>query len=163
MSEVIISTATYDAFDSIWAMLETTVREGATYALDRDMSFEQARAYWFAPGNHVFVATYGGVAAGSFFVRANARGGGAHVANAGFLTAPQFRGRGIARAMGEEALAVAKKLGFSAMQFNFVVAANASAVHLWQSLQFQIVGTLPAAFALPDGGFSDVLVMYRYL
>ena len=163
MSDIIISPVTCDAFPSIWAILESTIREGAVYALERDMTFEQARDYWFAPGNHVFAATIDGDVAGSYFVRANARGGGAHVANAGFLTGPAFRGRGVARAMGEHALTHARALGFAAMQFNFVVAANAPAVHLWRSLGFQIAGTLPKAFVLPDGEASDVFVMNRFL
>src|SRR5262249_34868213 len=100
---------------------------------------------------------------GSYFLHANARGGGAHVANAGFITDPCHRGQGIARAMGEHCAAQAKTFGFKAIQFNFVVAANASAVHLWRSLGYAIVGTLPRAFALPNGEFSDVFVMFLTL
>ena len=164
MTQIKISAASTDLFDErIWPILESTIRDGDVYALPRDMTLDAARAYWFAPGNHVFVATEGGAVVGSYYVRANAQGGGAHVANAGFVTAPTARGRGVARAMGEHALAHAKALGFQAMQFNFVVAANASAVHLWRSLGFAVVGTLPRAFALPSGQFSDVFVMYRAL
>jgi len=147
----------------IWPILQSTIRAGDAYALPRDMPVEAARAYWFAPGNHVFTASENGVVIGSYFIRANAQGGGAHVANAGFVTGPRWRGRGVARVMGEHALVAAKDLGFQAMQFNFVVAANRSAVRLWRSLGFEIVGTLPNAFALPSGEFSDVFVMYRVL
>ena len=49
------------------------------------------------------------------------------------------------------------------MQFNFVVATNERAVQLWQSLGFDIVGRLPAAFKHPSCGFVDALVMYRLL
>lgn len=163
VTRIDIGSASREDFPAIWAILESTVRAGDVYALDRDMTREAARAYWFGPGNHVFVARVDGAVAGSCYVRANARGGGAHVANAGFVTAPQFRGRGVARAMGEHALSHARQLGFRAMQFNFVVASNASAVHLWRSLGFALVGTLPAAFVLPDGESCDVFVMHRFL
>ncbi len=163
MSDIVISPVTRAAFPAIWAILESTVREGAVYALERDMTFDQARDYWFGAGNHVFVATEGGTAVGSYYVRANARGGGGHVANAGFVTAPQHRGHGVARAMGEHCAVQAKALGFKAIQFNFVVASNVSAVRLWQALGFAIVGTLPRAFALPTGELSDVFVMHRFL
>lgn len=147
----------------IWPILETTIRAGDVYALPRDMSRDGAQAYWCSPENHVFIASQSGAPVGSYYVRANARGGGAHVANAGYVTAPALRGRGIARAMGEHSLVQAKALGFRAMQFNYVVAANESAVHLWRLLGFAIVGTLPEAFTLPSGAFSDVYVMYRKL
>src|SRR5262249_38352140 len=117
-----------DAFARIWPILESTIRDGAVYALDRAMTFEQARAYWSAPGRHVYVAMREAEIVGSYFLHANARGGGAHVANAGFVTDPRHRGQGIARAMGEHCAQQAKALNFKAIQFNFVVAANTSAV-----------------------------------
>jgi ribosomal protein S18 acetylase RimI-like enzyme len=49
------------------------------------------------------------------------------------------------------------------MQFNFVVSANAPAVHLWQACGFEIVGRLPDAFKHPTQGFVDALVMFRQL
>jgi len=150
-------------FAAIWAMLEATIRAGETFALPREMTRDDALAYWFAPGNHVFAARVGAVTAGSFFVRANAAGGGGHVANAGFVTAPTLRNRGVARAMGEHALAVARRLEFTAMQFNFVVSSNEAAVHLWKSLGFGVAGTLPRAFKMPSGEACDVFVMYREL
>jgi ribosomal protein S18 acetylase RimI-like enzyme len=79
------------------------------------------------------------------------------------MTAPAMRGRGIARAMAAHALDKALELGFSAMQFNFVISSNTRAVSLWRSLGFTIVGTLPDAFRLPDGKPVDVFVMYRKL
>ena len=51
--------------------------------------------------------------------------------------------------MAEHSLAEATRRGFSAMQFNFVVSSNKDAVHLWQSLGFEVVGRLPDAFRHP--------------
>jgi ribosomal protein S18 acetylase RimI-like enzyme len=96
-------------------------------------------------------------------MRANQQGGGSHVANCGYMTALEASGRGVARAMCAHSLEHARARGFRAMQFNFVVASNARAVALWQSLGFEIVGRLPEAFAHPQLGLVDALVMYRKL
>jgi len=65
--------------------------------------------------------------------------------------------------MAEHSLSEARRLGFRAMQFNFVVSTNASAIHLWQQLGFKIVGTLPGAFRHSKLGYVDVYVMFRSL
>jgi ribosomal protein S18 acetylase RimI-like enzyme len=163
MSEIVIRPVERSAFPRLWPILEPVIREGATYPLPAALSAGEAEAYWFAPGNHVFAAAAGDEIVGTYYLRANQRGGGGHVANAGFMTAPALRGRGIARAMAAHALAKAAELGFGAMQFNFVISSNARAVRLWQSLGFTIVGTLPDAFRLPEGRLVDVYVMYRKL
>jgi hypothetical protein len=49
------------------------------------------------------------------------------------------------------------------MQFNLVVATNEPSVKLWQSLGFQIVGTLPGAFRHRTLGFVDAYVMFKEL
>jgi len=79
------------------------------------------------------------------------------------MVAPSARGQGIGRAMADHCLGEARRLGFRAMQFNFVVSTNTPAIHLWQQLGFDIVGTLPEAFRHPEKGFVDVYVMYRSL
>jgi ribosomal protein S18 acetylase RimI-like enzyme len=150
-------------FSSLWPLLEPVIREGATYPLPTGMSPGEAEAYWFAAGNHVFAATTAGELVGTYYLRANQRGGGAHVANAGFVTAPAARGRGIARRMATHALTTAAELGFAAMQFNFVISSNLRAVTLWRGMGFTIVGVLPDAFRLPEGRLVDVFVMYRSL
>ena len=163
MSEIAIRPVERDAFEQLWPILEPVIREGATYPLPTTLDAGAAEAYWFATGNHVFAAEQDGQIVGTYYLRANQRGGGAHVANAGFMTAPTQRSRGIARAMAAHALEKAAELGFAAMQFNFVISSNARAVRLWHSLGFVTVGTLPAAFRLPDGTTVDVFVMYRKL
>ena len=67
---------------------------------------------------------------GAYILRPNESGGGSHVANAAFMVAPEARGHGIGRAMGEHCLSEARRLGFRAMQFNFVVSTNESAIRL---------------------------------
>jgi GNAT superfamily N-acetyltransferase len=136
---------------------------GETYAVARDLDAAGAAAYWFDPRHEVFVAEADGEILGTYYLMANQQGGGVHVANCGYMTAPSARGRGVARAMGEHSLIRAKARGFRAMQFNHVVSTNTRAVSLWQKLGFEIVGTLPQAFNHPLHGFVDSFVMFRAL
>jgi ribosomal protein S18 acetylase RimI-like enzyme len=149
--------------DAIWRILELIIRAGETYTLPRDMSREDALAYWCAPSHEVFVAEDEGDVVGTYYLRANQMGGGLHVANCGYMTSPQATGRGVARTMCLHSLERAKARGFRAMQFNFVVFTNERAVRLLQSLGFEIAGRLPSAFAHPSLGDVDALVMYRRL
>jgi len=152
-----------DDADAVWSILEPVIRAGETYTLPRDLGCDQALSFWFAKGHEVFVAEKDGVVAGTYFLRANQGGGGSHVANCGYVTARQATGKGVARAMCAHSLEHAKKRGFRAMQFNFVVSSNERAVRLWQSFGFEIVGRLPGAFLLPTVGYTDAYVMYREL
>ena len=149
--------------DAVWRILEPILRAGETYTLPRDWTRAEALEYWFADGHEVFVAEEAGLITGCYYLQANQRGGGAHVANCGYATASALTGRGIATAMCEHSLQHAAERGFRAMQFNFVVSTNERAVALWQRLGFDIVGTIPQGFEHPTLGFVDAFVMYRYL
>lgn len=147
----------------IWAILEPVLRAGETYALPRDMSAADALAYWCRAEHETFVAVDSTGIVGTYFLRANQGGGGAHVANCGYMSAAHAQGRGIARLMLEHSLEQARRRGFLAMQFNFVVSTNERAIRTWQAYGFQEVGRLPAAFRHPRLGLVDALVMYRML
>ena len=148
---------------ALWRVLEPTLRAGETYTLPRDIDAEAALAYWLAPAHEVFVAEEEGAILGTYYLRANQAGGGAHVANCGYITASAARGRGVASALCLHSLDQARARGFRAMQFNFVIASNERAIRLWQRFGFAIVGRLPQAFAHPRLGYVDALVMYRKL
>jgi L-amino acid N-acyltransferase YncA len=149
--------------EAIWRILEPAFRAGETYPVPRDISRSDALAYWCASGHAVFVAEDAGSITGTYYLRANNRGGGAHVANCGYVVAPDAMGRGVARAMCTHSIGEAKTRGFRAMQFNFVIASNERAVRLWQSCGFEIVGRLPKAFEHPRLGLVDAYVMVRSL
>ena len=149
--------------DAIWNIFHEVGGAGHTYALDPNMSREDALAYWFARGTHTYVAEADGRINGTYILRPNQSGGGSHVANAAFMVPASARGEGIGRAMAEHCLSEARRLGFLAMQFNFVISTNTPAIRLWQELGFKIVGTLPGAFCHPKNEYIDVYVMYRSL
>jgi ribosomal protein S18 acetylase RimI-like enzyme len=167
--------------DAVWNIFHDVVAAEDTYALDPNISREDALAYWFAHGTHTYVVeidpesvgeadSFPGAAvnpnpvtAGTYILRPNQSGGGSHVANAGFMVSASARGHGIGRAMAEHCLSEARRLGFRAMQFNYVISTNTAAIRLWQDLGFEIVGTLANAFRHPDKGYVDVYVVYRSL
>jgi ribosomal protein S18 acetylase RimI-like enzyme len=148
---------------AIAAIILPTIREGATYTLDQNLSEKEALAYWMGPDKETFVAEQAGAILGTYFIRPNQAGGGRHVCNCGYMTAAAATGRGVARRMCEHSLEHARTQSYRAMQFNFVVSTNERAVKLWQSLGFEIVGRLRAAFKHPSAGYVDAFVMYRQL
>ena len=149
--------------DGIWNIFHAVVAPGDTYTLDPAISRTEALAYWFQPSHHCYVAVCQHQLVGTYILKPNQPALGSHVANAAFMVAPNARGIGVGRTMGEHALAEARRLGFRGMQFNFVVSTNRSAIRLWQALGFDIVGTLPGAFRHPREGYVDAYVMFRSL
>jgi ribosomal protein S18 acetylase RimI-like enzyme len=149
--------------EAIWAIIEPVIRAGETYALPRDMSKAEALEYWMGRDRETFVVEDSGALLGTYYLRRNQLGGGAHVANCGYITAASASGRGVARAMCEDSLARARERGFRAMQFNCVVSTNVRAVRLWKALGFEVVGVLPGTFCHPTQGDVDAFVMYRRL
>jgi len=149
--------------DAIWDIFQAVITSGDTYAFDPQMSREEALAYWLRSDTHTYVAERDGKIVGTYILRPNQLGLGGHVANAAFMVAPAARGLGVGRFMGEHCLREARRLGFRAMQFNFVVSTNAPALRLWQQLGFEIVGTLPGAFRHSQLGYVDAYVMFRTL
>ena len=149
--------------DAIWGIFHAVVAGGDTYAFDPETPRDEALAYWFQPGARTYVAEHDGRVVGTYVLKPNQPGLGAHVANAAFMVAPSARGLGVGRAMGRHALDEARRLGYRAMQFNFVVSTNMRAVALWERLGFETVGRLPGAFDHPTLGAVDALVMFRAL
>jgi ribosomal protein S18 acetylase RimI-like enzyme len=148
---------------AVWEILEPVLRAGETYALPRDWTREEALAFWLGGDHDAFVADDGGRTLGTYYIHPNQRGGGSHVANCGYVTRAGETGRGVARAMAFHSLDLARRQGYRAMQFNFVVSSNERAVALWKAMGFEVVGTLPHAFRHPSLGYVDALVMFRQL
>lgn len=149
--------------DALWSMLEPVFWAGETYAIDPHISREAALSLWLGASHGAWIAEEGGEALGTYYLKRNFGGGGAHVCNCGYVTAPAARGRGVARAMLAHSLEAARAAGFRAMQYNSVVATNTRAVATWEKAGFAIVGRLPGAFLHPEDGYVDALVMWKDL
>ena len=150
-------------FPAILQIFRRVVASGDTYAYPPDTSADEARRWWLDPPAMPYVAEEDGRIVGTYSLKPNQPGLGDHVANCGYMTDPDRRGRGIASAMCTHSLAAARGSGFAAMQFNFVVASNAGAIRIWERHGFAIVGRVPGAFRHAALGPTDVLVMHRTL
>ena len=162
-ADLLIRRATAEDVAAIWRIIGPVIRAGETYALPQDLSEQGALGYWLGQDRETFVAEASGEILGTYYIRPNQPGRGAHVCNCGYMTATEAAGRGVARAMCAHSLDHARSAGFRAMQFNFVVSTNERAVRLWQTMGFEIVGRLPGAFDHPALGYVDALVMHRWL
>ena len=153
-----------DDWTDVWPIFDSVVSRGDTYALPRVWESEAAfRAWAQQPSFRVFVAVEADSIVGTAKLGPNRDGPGSHVATASFMVAPNARGLGVGRALGEHVLEQAKGAGFSAMQFNAVVETNLAAIALWESMGFRVVGTVPDGFELPDGDRVGLHIMHRHL
>ncbi|MBU1174355.1 MAG: GNAT family N-acetyltransferase [Alphaproteobacteria bacterium] len=148
----------------IWRILEPVIRAGETYPLPRDMTDKAALTYWLSSLHTSFVCEDDdGTITGTYYIRPNNSGGGAHIANCGYMVAADAEGKGIATAMCAHSLKTAREMGFAGMQFNFVIASNTRAVALWTRMGFETIGRLPGVFRSPTRGEVDALVMFQRL
>jgi ribosomal protein S18 acetylase RimI-like enzyme len=173
-----IRRATLDDWPGIWPIIKTVIAAGDTYTIAPDSSEEEMRAMWYSPEKYTYVAVwteaehddsrsmtvaFPPAILGTFFLKANQSGSGSHICNAGYMVSPEARGKGIGRQMAEWSLDEARALGFTAMQFNFVVKSNKYAVKLWQDIGFEIIGEIPDAFDHKENGLTNAYIMYRKL
>jgi GNAT superfamily N-acetyltransferase len=146
----------------VWAIVRDVVRGRETFPYDPEMSEEQARAIWVesAPGRTV-VAVDDRRVLGTAKMGANRPGPGSHIGTASFMVAGDARNRGVGTALCRDALDWARQAGFAGMQFNAVVESNHGAVRLYRRLGFEVLGTVPRAFAHPVHGRVGLHLMYQ--
>lgn len=160
---MIIRQATGADFDALWPLLRGVFRAGDTYAVDPNISKDAAQDYWMGQATAAYLAQNDSGIVGTYYIKTNQPGGGAHICNCGYIVAPAARGQGLAREMCRHSQNAARDLGYRAMQFNFVLASNTGAVHLWDQLGFVTLGTIPDAFNHPKAGLVDAYIMYKSL
>jgi ribosomal protein S18 acetylase RimI-like enzyme len=158
-----IRRATDDDKDQVWKIIEAVIAGGDTYVNAPDSSKEEMLAYWFSPEKHVFVADEDGDLLGTFWLKANQPGLGDHIGNGAYMVAPSAKGRGVGKQMVLHSIEEAKRIGYHAIQFNFVVKSNEVAVNLWKSAGFEVIGEIPDAFRHSKLGLTNAYIMYRKL
>jgi L-amino acid N-acyltransferase YncA len=164
VKDIQIRPATDGDFSAMWTIFQAHVADGETCVHGPGTSREDAHDYWFAPGAMTWVAVMGEERLlGMYKLQPNQAGRGAHVANACYMVSPNAQGVGVGHLLGEHSIGEARRQGYLAMQFNFVVSTSNPAIHLWKRLGFSIVGTLPKAFRHRRLGYVDAYVMYRLL
>ena len=106
-------------FEAIWSVFHEVVKKGDTFAFAPESAQEDCKTLWMSPCIHTYVAELHGKILGTYILRKNQPGLGGHVANAAYMVHPEAHGQGIGKVMGNHSIKQAKKLGFSALQFNF--------------------------------------------
>jgi len=164
VSDPRIRPATDDDWAEIWPFFAAIVADGETYAYPDDLTSEQARDLWTErpPGLTVVLEEDGRVL-GTAKMGPNRPSRGDHVGTASFLVDPAASGRGIGRALATYVVDWHRTQGYAGIQFNAVVETNAAAVHLWRSVGFEVIGTVPGAFRSARHGRVGLHVMYRGL
>ncbi|MBD9469649.1 GNAT family N-acetyltransferase [Pseudoxanthomonas sp. PXM01] len=157
-----IRQATANDLSSMWDIFRSIISAGDALPFSEQFTRETFQSHWF--GSHTaYVAVIGADVLGMYKLGANYPDSGNHVASATYLVRPVAQGSGVGTALVQHSLAQARKEGFMAMQFNYVVSSNRAAVELYKRFGFFIAGTLPKAFRHKQLGHVDAYVMYRFL
>ena len=162
-SDLAFRLATDQDWPDIHRIFDSVTATSDTYPYPPSLTETEARSIWMNPSHTTYVAAFGDDVVGTAYIKANMLGLGDHVANAGWMVDPSRHGEGIGRPFAEYIIDQARKQEYRAMQFNAVVATNGSAIKLWESLGFEIVGTVPDAFRHSTNGLTAIHIMYRKL
>jgi L-amino acid N-acyltransferase YncA len=162
---MMIREATQEDWPAIWPFFHAIVAAGETFTYPLDLDEEQGREWWLlrAPDRTVVAVDDAGAVLGTAKMNTNHRGNGSHIASASYMVDPRHAGRGGGRALCTYSIDWARAAGFRAMQFNAVVETNTAAVHLYRTLGFSVVGTLPEGFRHPVHGYVGLHIMHLAL
>ena len=163
-----VTEATEADWPGIWEIFSAVVQGGDTYSYAPDTTEALAREVWigkgkYGTGAHCFVVRDGGKVVGTYSLRRNHYGLGSHVANAGYMVHPDYRNRGVAKAMCLHSMQEARRQGCLSMQYNYVVSTNDTAVKLWQAMGFTIIGVSPKSYRHKQHGLVDIYIMHRFI
>ncbi len=155
MTDLDIREARDGDLEELFALFALVVEEGGAFPAVPPATIADFEGAWIRGKTAVFVAPAGGRLAGSYHLLPNYPGRASHIANAGYMVHPDFRGRGIGTTLVEHSIAEASRHGFDALMFNLVFESN-PARRLYERLGFEAVGRVPEAF---DG--EDAIVYWR--
>ena len=151
-------------YDGVWEIFLNVISRGDVFSFLPETPKSDLKKLWFADNMDTFVAVdNSGKIVGSYYVKPNQPGLGSHIANGGYMVHPEEKGKGIGRLLCQHSIDFAREKGYLGMQFNMVISTNASAVKLWKSFGFSIIGTIPQAFRHQKLGLLDAYIMYKSL
>ena len=148
---------------AVWKIIEAVIAGGDTYVCAPDAPEEEMLALWFSPEKHVYVAEENGEIVGTYWLKANQPGLGDHIGNGAYMVSPEAKGKGIGKMMALHSIDEGRRIGYHAIQFNFVVKSNTVAVNLWKSVGFSVIGEIPDAIRHSANGLTNAYIMYRKL
>lgn len=141
----------------LFSIFAEVVESNAGYPHSPPLTKNTYDATFVDPVRIVVVARAIGRVIGAYYLKPNAPGRGAHIANAGYLVAREERSRGIGRLLVSDSIDRAPLLGFDAIQFNLVFASN-PARRLYEELGWRQIGRVPRAI---NG--EDAIIYHRFV
>jgi ribosomal protein S18 acetylase RimI-like enzyme len=156
-----IRKATEEDKAGVWKIINAVIAGGDTYVFAPDTSESEMVSYWFSAEKYVYVAVVENEIVGTYWLKANQPGLGDHIGNGAYMVWPESRGKRVGKTMALHSIEEAKKIGYQAIQFNFVVKSNTVAVNLWKSVGFEVIGEIPDAIRHTTKGFTNAYIMYR--
>lgn len=140
----------------IW---NAVVEDGMAFPQEELLTVESGKAF-FAGQTYVGVAEEEGEIVGLYILHPNNVGRCGHICNASYAVKKSVRGKGIGKLLVQDCIARAKENGFGVLQFNAVVASNASALRLYEKLGFTRLGVIPKGFRNKFGTYEDIIPHY---
>ena len=156
-----IRRATEEDKAGVWKIIKAVIEGGDTYVFAPDTSESEMVSYWFSPEKYVYVAIDENQIVGTYWLKANQPGLGNHIGNGAYMVAPDAKGKRVGKTMALHSIEEAKRIGYHAIQFNFVVKSNTVAVNLWKSVGFEVIGEIPDAIRHKENGLTNAYIMYR--
>ncbi len=150
-------------FDQVWEIIHKEVASEETYCFNANMTRDEAYKIWVTDTQISYVIIDDDLILGTYFLKPNFAGPGAHVCNCGYMVSEDSRGQGIATQLCSHSQKEALALGYEAMLFGSVVSTNKPAIYLWRKLGFEVVGVVPRAFKHKQLGYVDTYIMYKWL
>ena len=147
----------------LWQLWKTIVDQQVYYPYDESYSRADIEAVWLRLDNPIYVAEEAEKIVGAYILRPNQPGHGNHIANAAYMVATEARGQGVGQQLCAHSVEAARSHGYRGMQFNLVVASNESAIRVWLTNGFRIIGTVPGGFRHAEQGFVDAHIFFREL
>ena len=147
------------AMVDIW---NEVVEDGIAFPQEEPLDAKSGAAF-FGEQTHCGVAVEDGRVLGLYILHPNNVGRCGHISNASYAVSSAARGKGVGRLLVQDSMEQGRAHGCRVLQFNAVVAGNASARHLYESLGFVQLGTIPGGFRMPDGTYADICPYYHEL
>lgn len=136
--------------------------EEAKFFIDECQSSSETIWELFDQQTETVVAEVDHQIVGVYFIHPNLIGRCSHIANAVYIVSRHMRGKGVGKALVADSINRAKKHGFLGMQFNAVVCTNTSAINLYLSQGFRVIGTINNGFRMKNNTYTDTMIFLKY-
>lgn len=145
------------AMREIW---NEVVRDGAAFPQIDELADDDEAKKFFDSQTVTVVVESEGRLLGLYILHPNNVGRCGHIANSSYAVASAARGMHLGEALVRDSLVRARDLGFRVLQFNAVVASNASALHLYEKIGSSSLALFQAASSIKRANMKISFLIY---